>query len=45
MDVTFFEQESYFSSIPSPLQWESQIKEDFLTPLSVPTPMPEPEQQ
>jgi hypothetical protein len=45
MDVTFFEQQSYFSSTPSPLQWESQIEEDFLTPLSVPTPIPEPKQQ
>jgi hypothetical protein len=47
MDVTFFEQQSYFSSTPTPLQGESQIEkdEDFLSLLPVPTPMPEPEQQ
>jgi len=47
MDVTFFEQQSYFSSTPTPLQGESQIEEDeedFLNPLPVPTPMPKPEQ-
>jgi hypothetical protein len=47
MDVTFFEQQSYFSSTSTPLPGESQIEEDedVLSPLPVPTPMPEPEQQ
>jgi hypothetical protein len=41
MDVTFFEPQSYFSSSPTPHQKESQIDEDFLNPLPVPTPIPE----
>jgi hypothetical protein len=47
MDVTFFEQQSYFSSTSTPLQGESQIEEDedVLSSLPIPTPMPEPEQQ
>jgi hypothetical protein len=45
MDVTFFEQQSYFSSTPTPLQGESQIEEDFLTLLPILTPMQEPKQQ
>jgi hypothetical protein len=46
MDVTFFEQQSYFSSAPTPLQGEIQIDEDdFLSPLPIPTPMPKPEQE
>jgi hypothetical protein len=47
MDVTFFEQQSYSSSTPTPLQGESQIEEgeDFLSPLPVPILMLEPEQQ
>jgi len=43
MDVTFFEQQSYFSLSPTPLQWASQIEEDFFD--SITCPMPEPEQQ
>jgi len=43
MDVTFFEQQSYFSLSPTPLQGASQIEEDFFD--SVTCPMPEPEQQ
>jgi hypothetical protein len=47
MDVTFFEQQSYFLSSLTPLQGESQIEEDkdFLSPLPVPIFMSELEQQ
>jgi len=39
MDATFFEPQSYFSSSQTPLQGESKIEKDFLTPLPIPTPM------
>jgi hypothetical protein len=45
MDVTFFETQSYFSPSQTPLQGESQIEEDFLTLLPIPTLMPEQEKQ
>jgi hypothetical protein len=47
MNVTFFKQQSYFSSTSTPLQGESQIEEDedVSSSLHVPTLMPEPEQQ
>jgi hypothetical protein len=45
MDVTFFKPQSYFSPYQTPLQGESEIEEDFLTLLPVPTPMLESERQ